>query len=472
MGKAIDQSVLSVATLLQLEALNIPEYQRPYKWTQDNVSALFQDILVQAEKSAYRLGSVVFHERTDKNGKHCLDIVDGQQRTLTLLLIVQALIESRLATLDRKDLVDLLNQLKPFVSSFMQRQRFASDVSHRNLHQNYLEAKRVVSRCEFTEAHIDFLLNRCQVVAFVLKDVSEAFQFFDSQNARGRDLEPHDLLKAFHLREFSEQESDLKATSVSHWEGLDSDELAELFANYLYRIRQWAQGKSARYFGKNEVGLFKGVNLDNIGHFPYVESLRIAHHFVDEYNSQYQRKIDHQRMVFPFHLDQIIINGRRFFEMAEHYHRQVSMIVSDEKKAQKEVKEILLLGEPLSEQASRIISTLNSYKSRTRTGDMYVRTMFDCALIFYLDKFGTQALSAAIEKIFIWAYRCRLRQQVVQLATMDNHVLENNLFTRIKEAIQPSDVLSLPLSTMKESEKKSTKTDALEKLFREMSYYE
>lgn len=225
-------------------------------------------------------------------------------------------------------------------------------------------------------------------------------------------------------------------------------------------------------FGKNEVGLFKGVNLDNIGHFPYVESLRIAHHFVDEYNSQYQRKIDHQRMVFPFHLDQIIINGRRFFEMAEHYHRQVSMIVSDEKKAQKEVKEILFLGEPLSEQASRIISTLNSYKSRTRTGDMYVRTMFDCALIFYLDKFGTQALSAAIEKIFIWAYRCRLRQQVVQLATMDNHVLENNLFTRIKEAIQPSDVLSLPLSTMKESEKKSTKTDALEKLFREMSYYE
>lgn len=156
MGKAIDESVLSVAKLLQLEALNIPEYQRPYKWTQDNVSALFQDIHVQADKSAYRLGSLVFHEHTDKSGKHCLDIVDGQQRTLTLLLIVQALIESRLATLDRKDLVDLLNQLKPFVSSFMQRQRFASDVSHRNLHQNYLEAKRVVSRNEFTEAHIDF----------------------------------------------------------------------------------------------------------------------------------------------------------------------------------------------------------------------------------------------------------------------------------------------------------------------------
>jgi putative IMPACT (imprinted ancient) family translation regulator len=50
--------------------------------------------------------------------------------------------------------------------------------------------------------------------------------------------------------------------------------------------------------------------------------------------------------------------------------------------------------------------------------------MFDCALIFYIDKFGGQSLSAAIEKSFIWAYRCRIRQQVVQLATMDKYVLE------------------------------------------------
>ena len=49
--------------------------------------------------------------------------------------------------------------------------------------------------------------------------------------------------------------------------------------------------------------------------------------------------------------------------------------------------------------------------------------MFDCALIFYIDKFGSQGLSLAIEKCFIWAYRCRIRQQVVQLATMDNYVL-------------------------------------------------
>ena len=50
----------------------------------------------------------------------------------------------------------------------------------------------------------------------------------------------------------------------------------------------------------------------------------MAHHFVDEYNQHYQRRIDGNRMPFPFHLDQIIINGRRFFEMIGHYQEKIA----------------------------------------------------------------------------------------------------------------------------------------------------
>ncbi|MCP5688372.1 hypothetical protein NL372_29440, partial [Klebsiella pneumoniae] len=82
-------------------------------------------------------------------------------------------------------------------------------------------------------------------------------------------------------------EVEMKAASVAHWEGLPSDDLANLFASYLYRVRQWSQGNSARFFSKAEVGLFKGINIDQIGQFPYVEPLRMAHHFVDDYNNQY-----------------------------------------------------------------------------------------------------------------------------------------------------------------------------------------
>ena len=476
---SINKQIIQVKTLVSLPYLTIPAYQRPYKWSQANLTDLLSDLKVYRDKSAYRLGSVVFHKHTNsKTNQEQLDIVDGQQRTLTLVLLVKALLEKRLTGLKRQDVRETLSSLAEPINTFLALQTFNSDISHRNLHQNFMAAKRAVARNDFTEADIDFLLNRCEVVTFVLDDVSEAFQFFDSQNARGRDLDPHDLLKAFHLREFSENETELKADSVRHWESLESEQLARLFANYLFRIRNWAQGKSAQHFNKSKVGLFKGVNLDQVGLYPYVEPLRIAHHFVDDYNGQYQRHIDHQHLRFPFHLDQMIINGRRFFEMTSHYQQKITEIVNDERggkhkaKSIKESQAIRILGHDLEPLACRILHTVNTYRSRTRTGDGYVRTLFDCAVIFYLDKFGAHQLSQAIEKLFIWAYSCRLEMQVIGIERMDKHALTNNVFERIKQAVQPNDVLNWPLVTLKASDCKGTKLREITELFKEMEYYE
>ncbi|MDI6653598.1 DUF262 domain-containing protein [Gluconobacter japonicus] len=481
MMENINNQVLSVRQLLALTQLSIPTYQRPYRWGARNIADLFTDLATHQNKSAYRLGSVVFYQHTDKDEK--LDIVDGQQRTLTLMLTVKVLIEvldeesrdgkKQATKFQRQDIRQQLEALREPIGAFMERTRFSSRDSEVNLRRNYLELHRRVARSEFDEQKIDFLLNKCQVVCFVLEDISEAFQFFDSQNARGRDLAPHDLLKAFHLREFAEHETYRKAEAVAHWERLPSNELAHLFAFYLYRVRQWAEGKSARYFGKGNVKIFKGVNLERVGHFPYVESLRIAHHFVDDYNSQYQRKIDGQRMVFPFHLDQMIINGRRFFEMAEHYQKLVAAIVSQETVSTQE-QPAMLLDDALTKQAGKVLFTLNHYARRHRTGDRYVRAIFDCALIFYIDKFGSQGLSLAIEKCFIWAYRCRIRQQVVQLATMDNYVLEHNLIRAIRDAHQPSDLQAFYLPNISRRENRNNRNgnkDELVELFQEMNYY-
>lgn len=475
----LNKDIISVSTLLKKSNLAIPNYQRPYKWTQANLADLLGDLKVYRGKLAYRLGSIVFHQHSEKK-QETLDIVDGQQRTLTLVLLVKALLDERLNTNDsnaqikRQDVKTLLLSLEQPINNFLQRQTFNSDISHRNLHQNFMAAKRAVARSDFTEADIEFLLKRCEVVTFVLNDVSEAFQFFDSQNARGRDLDPHDLLKAFHLREFSDAETELKADSVRHWESLESGQLARLFANYLFRIRNWAQGKSALYFNKSQVGLFKGVNLEQVGLYPYVEPLRISHHFVDDYNAQYQRHIDHKRMRFPFHLDQMIINGRRFFEMTSHYQQKIAEIVSDERNSKNnDPKQLIrILDNELEPRACKILYTLNSYSSRTRTGDGYIRNLFDCAVIFYLDKFGPHELSQAIEKLFIWAYSCRLKMQVVGIERMNKHALTHNVFERIKQAVQPSDVLNWPLPTLKKSECNGTKLTEIANLFEEMKYYE
>ncbi len=453
----LSSKIISVYDLLMDTELEIPQYQRPYKWTSRHINQLFSDIAIHKDKSAYRLGTIVFHREGGKK-----NIVDGQQRTISLLLAARALIQrSKEKKLERKDLQERLLKLE----QVMVNPSFTSEISQRNIHSNYLEVARIVSRADFTEAHIDFFLNKCQVVAVGLTDVSEAFQFFDSQNARGRDLEPHDLLKAYHLREFSPRDEPLKASTVARWENSDTQELATLFSQYLYRIRNWSKGESARYFSKDDSGLFKGVNIDTVASYPYVEQLRIAHHFVDNYNGQYERQIDSREMGFPFHLDQIIINGRRFFELISHYQSKVARISAESWNGHE-----LVGAEGLDGFAQDIMETINNYPARTRTGDCYVRAMFDCLLIYYIDKFGHAELSRAIEKIFIWAYSLRLQMQVVQLASMDNHVLANNLFRLIKDATRPADFINCSLPVV--SSKKSTKTGEIEALFREMKYYE
>lgn len=450
--------------LLSLDQLRIPDYQRPYKWTEKNLNALVNDIQEHKDKSAYRLGSIVLHRNPNSDSDENIDIVDGQQRTLTLMLLVWAVIQERELNLEREDLKTALNEISNQINVFIDGQKFNSDISHYNIYQNFNLAKRIVS-LQFSEQDIDFLLNNCQVAVFILDDVSEAFQFFDSQNARGRDLEPHDLLKAYHLREFSTQEQHLKAQTVAHWESLDSDHLAKLFSNYLFRIRLWSRGESARYYNKDHVHLFKGIHLGLADQHPYLEPLRIAHYFIDDYNAQYQRQIDRQKMSFPFQLDQMIINGRRFFEMVEHYEKQISKVINHQDQSEK----ISIFGATLQDRANRIINILNKYHREShRSGDRYVRTLFDSALIFYIDKFATDRLSEAIEKIFIWAYHCRIRQYSVQLATIDNYVIKNNIFSLLKYAQSPSELIgwSLPIVDKQEG----TNVAPLITLFKELNH--
>ena len=450
--------------LLSLDQLSIPDYQRPYKWTEKNLNALVNDIQEHKDKSAYRLGSIVLHRNPNSDSDENIDIVDGQQRTLTLMLLVWAIIQKPELDLKQEHLKKDLNEISEKIDAFVAKQKFNSDISHHNIYQNFNAARRIVS-VNFSEQDIDFLLNNCQVAVFILDDISEAFQFFDSQNARGRDLEPHDLLKAYHLREFSAQEQHLKAQTVAHWESLDSAHLAKLFSNYLFRIRLWSRGKSARFFNKDHVHLFKGIHLGQSDHHPYLEPLRIAHYFIDDYNAQDQRQIDRQEMSFPFQLDQMIINGRRFFEMVEHYEKQISKVVDHQDQSEK----ISIFGEILQDRANRIIKSLNKFHGASRrSGDGYVRTLFDSALIFYIDKFATDRLSEAIEKIFIWAYHCRISQYSVQLATIDNYVLEKNIFSLLKYAQSPSELMgwSLPIVDRQEG----TKVEPLITLFKELNY--
>lgn len=440
----VKTEILTIGEFLQNQNLHIPQFQRPYKWSVKNVVQLLNDIERFKGDSPYRIGTIVIHQ-DEKNA----NIVDGQQRTITFLLIVKSILANKLSDITDKELKQLLNDINAKTFS----PKFQSDKSKKNIQDNYREIERRISN--INEETINFFLKKCEITHFVIDDVSEAFQFFDSQNARGRDLEPHDLLKAFHLRELNSDKEKLSeneiAKLVDTWEEMDTKELSNLFADFLFRVRGWSKGNSSRYFSKKDVGLFKGINLNRIDNYPYTQIFKL----IDNHLTEKKRKSNF--VAFPFQLDQAIINGKYFFEMVTHYKNVYEQIT----------KQIT----SLSKEAQEIIKTLNTYEGKSRTGDKYVRMLFDCSLIYYTDKFGQTDISKAIEKIFIWAYTLRLTYQNLQLASVDNYVVEEfNLFKKIREAIYKEEITTLELPLIQE-DYESDKTSELKKLFIKMKYY-
>jgi hypothetical protein len=443
----LQPSIIKVKELLQIGNLQIPNYQRPYKWMEKNVNQLIDDILFHKEKSAYRLGTLVIHE----DDKRSLNIVDGQQRTITLALIAYAITQYRKDDLKKIFIRDEnIEDYYPCLLSLT----FSNDITKAHIQNNYKTIQRRIN--EFDESAILFFFNKCELVRVTLTDISEAFQFFDSQNARGKDLEPHDLLKAFHLREMNicSTEEERRKT-VEKWEAADTEKLSELFALYLYRIRNWSKGYSARYFTKNDVDVFKGISPNSKEDYPFEKIFRIARYYTEDYNNSVYRKISHNEFDYPFQIDQTIINGKHFFEMIAYYDKMIYDIKNiDDNQIKNERK---------------IIETIKTYEGGYRTGDKYICNLFYCGLAYYVDKFGYKDLSKAVDKIFIWAYSLRLQMQAVQLASIDNYALENiHLFKKIREAINPNEILNLKLPTLNEN--KSSKTEKIEIIFKEMRY--
>ncbi len=450
-NEKLTYKIITVKELLQTENLTIPNYQRPYKWKEKNVNQLIDDIIFHKEKSAYRLGTLVIHsEKVDE--KEILNIVDGQQRTITLTLIAYAIIQNSKDKLEKiYGQNETIDNYKPKLLNL----KFTNDISKANIQNNYRLIEKRIN--EFDEKTIKFFYEKCELVEVILSDITEAFQFFDSQNARGKDLEPHDLLKAFHLREmnnFSTEEERIKI--VEKWESIETEKLSELFSLYLFRIRNWSRGYSAKYFTKNDIDLFKGINLNVVEDYPYTKIYRIVHYYIDEFNNSYHRNIDKKQIEYPFQLDQPIINGKRFFEMIYHYYEMINEITNNED--------------------NEILKMIKTYKGSHRTGDKYTRNLFYCGLIYFIDRFGEKEIETAINKIFVWAYTLRLKLYSVRLVSIDNYALNLNknhskiqLFKKIREALHPSEIRNLKLEVLQEN-KLGRRIDEVIDKFKKLKY--
>jgi uncharacterized protein DUF262 len=207
----------------------IPSYQRPYAWTVDQTSELFDDLydFYRSElDEGYFLGSIVLIK---EEGKPAAEVIDGQQRLTTLTILLAAL-AARSAPDDRallknyiveagnkfeqlaaKPRLTLRERDKEFFAKYVQTLRFdelldlnaesLQNESRKNIQAN---ARLLLSRIDRSfngdlsslEGFVGFLLQRCFLVAVSTPSQQSAFRVFSVMNSRGLDLQPTDIIKA------------------------------------------------------------------------------------------------------------------------------------------------------------------------------------------------------------------------------------------------------------------------------------
>ena len=404
-----------VGELLKEEDLRIPSYQRPYKWNRKHIRNLFYDLRDAMGKKEYQIGSVILHE----NDGH-LDIVDGQQRLISISLFLHLL-----------DSLENYKGAKQLLSASV-----FGELSCYHASENYNEWENLTQLVGENQAKdiCNFLLENCSVSVITMPQerLSEAFQLFDSQNNRGKSLEPHDLLKAYHLRKQDSEDEKI----VEKWEQFVEDKdlsLKELFDKHLFRMRRWSRGETGltnkRYgsylrFTEDFIDDFKGVDLNQ--NFPYLELYRHIENL-------------------PMSITMPIIDGSKFFEYIESAHETI-----------KNHKDFLneKLGfsdEPEGEEKNlaypkNMLNIYNSSKGRyLKCHNIFLNI---CSL--FAERFGKDELSNDIvETLFIWSYYPRVKSKAIYDATVGNYVAGGRfrqkevqkLFQLLSHAVTPNDFM-------------------------------
>ena len=408
-----------VGELLKEGKLRIPSYQRPYKWNRKHIRNLFYDLRDAMDKKEYQIGSVILHENEHENEEH-LDIVDGQQRLISISLFLHLL-----------DDLENYKGAKQLLSSAV-----FGELSCYHASENYNEWENLTQLVGENEAKdiCNFLLENCSVSVITMpqKRLSEAFQLFDSQNNRGKSLEPHDLLKAYHLRKQDSEDERI----VEKWEQFVEDKelsLKELFDKHLFRMRRWSRGETGltnkRYgsylrFTEDFIDDFKGVDLNQ--NFPYLELYRHIENL-------------------PMSITMPIIDGSKFFEYIESAHGTI-----------KEHKDFLnaelgFSDEPEGEEKNVAYSEgmLNIYNS-SKGRYLKCHNIFLNICSLFADRFGKDELSKEIvETLFIWSYYPRVKSKAIYDATVGNYAAGGRfrqkevqkLFQLLSYAVTPNDFM-------------------------------
>ncbi|MGL2616249.1 DUF262 domain-containing protein [Helicobacter pylori] len=287
----------------------IPIYQRPYQWTEENCEKLLDDLFSSYEyykESGYFCGSlvlIVINTDSETNAE-TYDIVDGQQRLSTFILLAKVLADlynnclsgtknlerlqegwkdrhterKRLSfnTIGSNAEYDFQDALEHFNDSQASKNKNNKNNYLKNAVclKDYLREKEIKNINDF----IEWLYSNVKFITIICPSIDKALRIFNVLNARGLPLNATDIFKGELLKELAKEEDQKKL--VFRWNALsqkcsDNDLTMEtLFSWYLDYLNPVT---SREKMEKRLVTWFKNLNKAPLEYLKGVEDFYNAY---------------------------------------------------------------------------------------------------------------------------------------------------------------------------------------------------
>lgn len=262
----------------------IPDYQRPYAWGENECRTLWDDIFSFAipdegktdfdSNSEYFLGPIV----TFKNDDDKMEVIDGQQRLTTLMLLLRAFyskfghMQDKASVSTRQNIEKCLWKTDEFGEPDMTQLKIDSEVATDNDKDEFLKIlktgiagkdmkSKYAYNFRFFQASIDEFLqkyptyfaylptrimNNCILLPIEAESQDTALRIFSTLNDRGKPLSDADIFKAQFYKHFSKLGK--KDDFIKKWKNLEElcerifhpisgTPMDELFTRYMYYVR-------------------------------------------------------------------------------------------------------------------------------------------------------------------------------------------------------------------------------------------
>jgi hypothetical protein len=258
----LDAKTRSIGVLLSQDFFfRVPEYQRPFSWDSDHFEDLIDDITDANKDQEYFLGTFVLHHREEIG---LYDVVDGQQR-LTSILILLACLRDLVTSADFKsDLQNKILQKKNVVDGIPEKVRLevkdreffgnivvkeggtTQELSPRGLPEpewRYIDAVNIFRKKlnGLDEAEIEriitFISQKCVVIFLATSAFDDAFRLFTIVNDRGKQLRRIDILKAINIAPDVISKETVRNRIAQKWEQLEKELGESTFESIFHLVR-------------------------------------------------------------------------------------------------------------------------------------------------------------------------------------------------------------------------------------------